>query len=377
MDDVFAHAAVLTVDDEPSLIVTAREQSPLDRFTQQHVFRSEHVLQIVAPILAVRLAVGGEPVTDEPRGKVIDRYRGDDQEVPIPGQDVDGRCRPYVPEERMGHAGIPGKAIGAVVMADVPALLTRRDAIDGVLVGGHGDDVAELRVRHFAVIAFDIVVDDHLPAGFHGPAAKIIGFREGEIVPEGKFLADVGLEIGRLAGKGNRFVIEVDEDKVAQDLDADGLEGELGLVEALHTITVAGGAELAVETIGPCVVGTGDGGLDRAGALHETMRPVLTDVVVGSELARAITHHEDVLIENAAGKVVAGTGHFAGMAEVHPRTVEDLFAFQFKDCRIRVVARGQRVGAARVGPEWAGKLDLKNLGHDVRPPVSAPRNHST
>ena len=152
-----------------------------------------------------------------------------------------------------------------------------------------------------AVVALEEIVDHVLPVRLDV---------EGQAVREGK-LIEIRHQGANLVGQAlallsewSRVGIQVDEDEGAELLDPYRGQADLALVEVLDVIGVGGVAQLAVQAVGPGVVGAGDD-LLGALALEQFMGPVLADIVEGPELAFPAADREKRIALKFEGQVLA------------------------------------------------------------------------
>ena len=166
-------------------------------------------------------------------------------------------------------------------------------------------------MRVAAVVALHVVVDHDLPSRMLARVAqKVDGVgMHLEIAEPGHAPAKVGLHVPREAGEALRAVVEIDEDAVAEELEPDAAQPEVGLVEARPVRREARGAQRPVALEGPGMVRTHDRRTHVAAGLAEQLVPaVAAHVVEGPQDAVASLHDEDVLIADSERHVVARLG---------------------------------------------------------------------
>ena len=166
-------------------------------------------------------------------------------------------------------------------------------------------------MRVAAVVALDVVVHHDLPSRVLARVAQQVDGMgmHSQVAEVGHAPANVALHVPGEARQTVRVVVEIDEDAVAEELEPDAAQPEIGLVEAgpLRGETRRAQPPFALER--PGVVGTDDRRAHVAARLAEQLvRAVATHVVEGPQDAVAALHDEDVLVTDPEGHVVAGLG---------------------------------------------------------------------
>ncbi len=231
----------------------------------------------------------------------------EDVDVGGTGEDLDGEIGPEPPGAELARPGLAAIAIGPAVDPARLAAMAGIDAVADGAIAAHIHEVAEIRMRDMAVVAFQEIVDRVLPI-------------PGDVVGEGPrqhqplhlraIVTDLALQCAALAGKRWGVRIEVDEDEVRQCLDPDWPQAELLPVEIGQTLAAPRGPQTTVGAIGPGVIGASDE-CCLAAAGQQLVGAMLAHVVEAAEHAVLATDDDDVLIGNAAGDVAAGLGEGA------------------------------------------------------------------
>jgi len=175
-----------------------------------------------------------------------------------------------------------------------------------------------------AVVTLPIVFEGDLPVAgqFHGTAMVELGFAEarGELR---QFVAYAGKK--RVEG-GCRGV-QIDQNQFAHFLNRDRRQRNLSRIETRHVFGIGRAAQATVEAVGPGVIGTGDGDLEYALALQQTMTAMLADIVEGAQYAIASAHDRKVLADDVAGEVGSRIGDVGPVAGDLPAAPEDTITF--------------------------------------------------
>src|SRR4029077_7029839 len=216
--------------------------------------------------------------------------------------------------------------LAAVVIGPAidPARLAAMAGIDPMADGAiaaHIHEVAEIRMRDMAVVAFQEIVDRVLPI-----PGNVVGQgpRQHQPLDLRAIGTDLALQRAALAGERWGIGIEVDEDEVRQGFDADRPQAELLLVEIWKAFAAAGGPQPAIGVIGPSVIGAGDE-FRLAAPRQQLVGAMLAHIVEAAEHAVLAADDDDVLIGDAAGDVAAGLGQRPEMSGIAPGAGEDGF----------------------------------------------------
>ena len=231
-----------------------------------------------------------------------------------------------MPGGRASHQGMPGPVLdeGAVEVCVLA-------------IAGMGD---------FGVVGLDEVVDHHLPVGADLVVDVACLEQTCRLHTAGADIREDRSEnfLGR-----RRRAIDVDEDKRVDFREPHRKEAERDPVEGLEMRRASGADKTPVEIVDPPVIGALQH-IAPARLLDDLHGAVLTDIVEGAQFPLAIAHDDQRLAMNRPGQHGARFRHFAGVAHVDPRGVEDARSFRLEHRRIRVVAgsedrRGQRIVA--------------------------------
>ena len=127
-----------------------------------------------------------------------------------------------------------------------------------------------------------------------------------------------------------------DVDHGSERFDLDFREVKIFVPKASNIFGVSGSFQIAMTIIGPRVKRTGDDPL-VALAFDQNMAAVHADIVESAELARRSARHENQLIENVGGYVVARLSKIAEITNILPRFAPDLLFLGSKDIGIVII----------------------------------------
>ena len=176
--------------------------------------------------------------------------------------------------------------------------------------------------------------------------------------------AHLGLGPGRELRQGLGRRIEIDEIEAAENLQPDGLQAVLRLVEIIQPLAARRVAQIAGEIVAPGVIAAADDGAELAAPLQQqAVAAMLADIVEGPRLAIAPADHHHALIEDLLGQEIAGFLELVHMADRMPALVEDPVPLGLEDPGIVVVARGQGAGMGRVAGLPVQLLRGGEIGH--------------
>ena len=202
----------------------------------------------------------------------------------------------------------------------------------------HVHKVHEILVRRGAVIAFEEIIDEHLPVASH---VVFVALREGEVVNARQILADLILQTVHLLRKGFCVGVEVDEDEAAEHLHPHRLQREVAFIEAFDIFGVPRIHQPPVKVEGPGVIGTGDDVL-LAIPFQQFMPAMGADIVEGAQFPIPPARHEHGLFVDARGDELALLSHLTDMTSVVPCAVEDRLFLRLEDRRVVVEPRRHR-----------------------------------
>ena len=128
---------------------------------------------------------------------------------------------------------------------------------------------------------------------------------------------------------------EVDQEQAADRREAHRRQPVAGRVEALDPVHVRGGAQRAVQVVGPGVVGAPQAPFDTALALGDQAgAAVPADVVEGARAAVLAPDHDDAVATDLAHQEVPGLAHLGDMPDADPARSEDLLQLPVEDGRV-------------------------------------------
>ena len=241
-----------------------------------------------------------------------------------------------------GHrAAAPGPLAGNIVAAHVVA------------------ERVQLRVHAGAVQALVVVLGDPLPVRHHLVVALAGALELGEPVAVEVLdqVADVLVGVRRLAG-------EVDQHQAADDGEPHPEQAVAGEVEVLDLVHVRGGPQLALEVIGPGVVGAAQalahlalGLLDQAGAA------VATDVEEGARMPVLAADDDDAVVAELAHQELARLVDRGDVPDADPAAV-DLVDLPLEHRLIGEGGRGQhrRPLDRLLGPRDLARVERQCFG---------------
>src|SRR3989475_3830276 len=227
-----------------------------------------------------------------------------------------------------------------------------------VLAARVGRELRQLGMDHGAMQALRVVLEDQLPVRAHVVVDAAGGAQGRDVEPREP--ADERRE--RLRERlGVRR--EVDREEPLPLGQREGVERVVPLVEALHLVHMGGADELAVERVGPGVVGA----LDRLGQVAPPLltqpRPsVATDIVMRPQRAALVAQHDHALPRHVGQEVVPRLGELRGAAHAHPAASEDPLRLLREDLGRRVVPPRQ---GARALPVHLGGLEKGGHGRST------------
>ena len=129
-------------------------------------------------------------------------------------------------------------------------------------------------MRVAAVVALDVVVHHDLPARVLARVAQQVDGvgMHFQVAEPGHAPAKVGLHVPGEARQTFRVIVEIDEDAVAEQLEPNPAQPEIGLVEPGAFRGIARGAQPPFTLEGPGMVGTDDGGAHVAATVRRATR---------------------------------------------------------------------------------------------------------
>ena len=129
---------------------------------------------------------------------------------------------------------------------------------------------------------------------------------------------------------------------MTEDLDSHGVQADLLGIEIFYQFRAPSAGEASIETINPCVIGTGDDFCLTA-ALKQLMTSMLSDVVESAQFAVLAFTGEYALSLNLSCNITTRFGEVLLMTQKLPTLVEYLLALKIKKVRVPVAVRMQRV----------------------------------
>ena len=202
-------------------------------------------------------------------------------------------------------------------------------AVDPGDCGSLGKCLAKLRMVAGAMVAFAVVFPDELPVAFLNDGALEGDFRFGKAMRQ-----QIGLDHGAHRHEIGRLLGEADEDVAADALTGDGLQAELGLVEAFGHLP--GEQQSPVQLVGPLMVGAdqlGGGALLRGADAAATMP---AGIVEGLDLALLVANDHHRIVADLNGYVAARLRQFAIMADEQPVAIPDQLHVELEIVRVGV-----------------------------------------
>ena len=229
-----------------------------------------------------------------------------------------------------------------------------------VLLGQEGNGAAPLHARHRlaplgvdagAVVALGEVLDDELPVAFH------------VVFDAGRHLELAGVVVleeiagpaeRRIGEQASRIGAKMRVEEALPLFERDLVETEAGLVEVLRRKDVRRGQQLAIEAVGPGVIGADDDAVEGAALRRAERRPAVpTGVVKSVQDLLPVPRDENAAAGDVHRDVVAGVGDLARPSYADPPVVE-------KHAHLAFVERGVEVMGA-----GEGGLDLVELAVSV------------
>src|SRR3989442_1089229 len=219
-------------------------------------------------------------------------------------------------------------------------------------------ELRQLGMDHGAMQALRVVLEDELPVRAHVVVDAAGGAQVRDV--EAREPADEGRE--RLRERlGVRR--EVDQQEPLPLGQGWGAERVIPLVEAFHLAHVGGADELAVEGVGPGVVGALDRLGQAAAPLLAQPRPsVAADIVMRPQRTALVAQHDHALARDVGEEVVSRVGELRGAAHAHPAPSENPLHLLREDLGRRVVAPRQ---GARALPVHLGGLEEGGHGRST------------
>src|SRR2546426_2486941 len=208
-------------------------------------------------------------------------------------------------------------------------------------------ELRQLGMDHGAMQALRVVLEDELPVRTHVVVDAAGGAQVRDV--EAREPADEGREHLRERVGVRR---EVDQQEPLPLGEGWGAERVIPLVEAFHLAHVGGADEVAVEGVGPGVVGALDRLGQAAAPLLAQPRPsVAADIVMRPQRTALVAQHDHALARDVGEEVVSGVGELRGAAHAHPAANENPLHLLREDLGRRVVAprQGARALAVHLG----------------------------
>jgi hypothetical protein len=192
--------------------------------------------------------------------------------------------------------------------------------------------------RH--VVALEVVVDHDLPVGrLVVLGVVVVQPVVGELLEWARQVALQQRKDAREPGRERLGVrVEVGEDQATDDLGPHREEAQLGLVQARDRAALGSADELAVEVVGPAVVGAAER-LLLAGPGDQPGATVPAGVDVGADLAGAGADHDDLGGAEPADDPRAGVGHVGLVGHDLPGAAEDQLLLEREHAGVGVVPR--------------------------------------
>ena len=203
------------------------------------------------------------------------------------------------------------------------------------------DRRTETRMRHGAMIAFEIILQHRLPVGVPFPLFPRV---EHQRIKVDAALAHDLQDLAVLLAQRRRATISVDEDPRPECLDAERQQRIILQPEARFVRGARCALQAAREIVGPRMVAAlHDGRI--AATLHHLMPAVAADIDQRVQPGFAADHHHRDQSTDISGDIVADILQFVRRTDIGPALGEYLPQFALRDRRIGVPARRQRQAA--------------------------------
>ena len=187
------------------------------------------------------------------------------------------------------------------------------------------------------VIALEEVVDVHLPV-----ASDLVVHPPGELEPVDLRRCDPFDDPLERLGHRARVGAEVHEDLPLPEVDLDGDEPEILLIEELAPVHLGDATEGTVEQIGPPVILAAER-LGLTVAERQGAAPVLAHIIEGAKLPLLPPHHDHRIICHGPDDELSGLAHLVGRTDVLPALGKDRIPIHLMKGGIGVPARRDRV----------------------------------
>src|SRR5262249_8938025 len=148
-----------------ALVVTAALQAALDALDQSDVLDLQNLVDVADRVLLLgaRGRLLHVELEDVARLLRPDRHMVEDVDVGCTREDLDGEVGPEPPGAELPRPVLAAVVIGAALAVARSSAMTGIDAVADGAVALHVHEVAEIRMRHVAVITFEEIVDRVLP----------------------------------------------------------------------------------------------------------------------------------------------------------------------------------------------------------------------
>ena len=249
----------------------------------------------------------------------------------------------------MGCAALAGGRHSAAGAADLHGPTKERPLLE--IVRGRSK-VAELiqgGVHGRAVVTLGIVLDDQLPVG-GDVVFLLVGGPQFTDPPRAESLlqgSEVGLEV-------DRIIREVDEDRAHQGFAVGSLQRVVIFSEALCFLHVGCAGQVAIQRIGPGMVGTGDVFSEISlVARAKSGSPMPAEVIESANFSSLLPDQDDSLFALGVDKELASFLDGGFSANVDPLPGEDPFALALVDLLVGKILTGE-----------GGRLVVRGCCHD-------------
>ncbi len=248
------------------------------------------------------------------------------------------RCRhPAEPLERNAALAVrDAKVDFHVAVAPVPhnRLAPALDQVDGLRVGG----LHERRMRELDVITVAVVLGQHFPVGLE-PVFQPAG---GQL--QLAFRRQIGAAVQQFRGPtqmlGQRHarVVQAGEHEAAIHLHLGGRHHAMRRLLEVGAVAIRLRRiqKTAIQVVHPAVIRTCKHFVVAGVACADLVATVGAAVANDVHAPVLAARHDDRLLADLPGDVVAGIGNLAVVADEHPAVVEDLFHLLVEDGRVRV-----------------------------------------
>ncbi len=204
------------------------------------------------------------------------------------------------------------------------------------------------------VVALHEILGEHLPV-----RVPHMGLAEALDVVFHLVLGDHLFQRAQRRGDARTILVEGDVDPAEPFLAADRRQDVVVLAEAGGLGHERRPSQVAVEAIGPGVIGADDRTL-VAGAFQQGRHAMQADIGEGAQLAVLVAQHHDRLAGKLVGEIVASIGEPIRAADANPFLREDCLDLASEEFRARIHARRHRAHLRTAG--WRSRSARRRAG---------------